>query len=182
MATWLHEHPDTAPRTISINVSARQLRELTFAHEVATALTDNNLEPHRLTIEITESTAVGGGATADTLVHLRALGVHIALDDFGTGQSTLTLLATCPIDQIKLDRSFVPDGTSTVIAAAVLQLARGLGIETVAEGVETTAQARSLLALGYDHAQGYHFARPMPADALDAMMTLDERIAHHETV
>ena len=76
----------------------------------------------------------------------------------------------------------MPDCTSDVIAAAVLQLARGLGIDTVAEGVETSAQARSLLALGYDHAQGYHFARPMPADALDAMMTLGERIAHHETV
>jgi diguanylate cyclase (GGDEF)-like protein len=174
MATWLAEHPGTAPRTISVNVSARQLREFTFVREVATALTDNSLEPHRLTIEITESTAVGGGATADTLAGLRALGVRIALDDFGTGQSTLTLLATCPVDQIKLDRSFVPHGTSSVIAAAVLQLAQGFGVETVAEGVETDTEARCLLALGYDRAQGYHFARPMPADAVDAMLTLDE--------
>ena len=128
------------------------------------------------------STAVGGGATADTLAELHALGVGIALDDFGTGQSTLTLLATCPIDQIKLDRSFVPDGASNVIASAVLQLARGLGVETIAEGVETTTQAQCLLALGHDRAQGCHFARPVPADALNAMMSLDERIAHHETV
>jgi diguanylate cyclase len=182
MATWLCQHPDTAPRTISVNVSAKQLRAATFAREVAAALFDNGLEPRRLTIEITESTAVGGGATADTLAELHALGVGIALDDFGTGQSTLTLLATCPIDQIKLDRSFVPDGASNVIASAVLQLARGLGVETIAEGVETTTQAQCLLALGYDRAQGYHFARPVPADALNAMMSLDERIAHHETV
>ncbi len=182
MASWLCEHPDTAPRTISINVSARQLREPAFAREVAAALSDNGLPPHRLTIEITESIAVGGGATADTLAELRTLGVRVALDDFGTGQSSLTLLATCPVDQIKLDRSFVADGTSTVIAAAVLQLARGLGVEAVAEGVETIAQAQHLYALGYERAQGYHYARPMPPDALDAMMTHNERIAHHETV
>ena len=182
LATWLAEHPDTAPRTISVNVSARQLREFTFTCEVTAALTDNGLEPHRLTIEITESTAVGGGATADTLAGLRALGVRIALDDFGTGQSTLTLLATCPVDQIKLDRSFVPHGTSDVIAAAVLQLARGFGVEAVAEGVETHTEAQSLLALGYDRAQGYHFARPMPPDALDAMLTHDEHTVHHGAV
>ena len=182
MATWLCEHPDTAPRTISVNVSAIQLRAATFAREVAAALFDNGLEPRRLTIEITESTAVGGGTTADTLAELHALGVGIALDDFGTGQSTLTLLATCPIDQIKLDRSFVPDGSSNVIASAVLQLARGLGVETIAEGVETTTQAQCLLTLGFDRAQGYHFARPVPADALNAMMSLDERIARRETV
>jgi EAL domain-containing protein (putative c-di-GMP-specific phosphodiesterase class I) len=122
-----------------------------------------HLPAQRLIIEITESTAVGGGATADTLAALRALGIRVALDDFGTGQSTLSLLAACPIDQIKLDRSFLPDEHFSVIAAAVLQLARGLGLDTVAEGVETPAQARRFRTLGYQQAQGYHFARPMPA-------------------
>jgi diguanylate cyclase (GGDEF)-like protein len=183
MAIWLAGHPVAALRTISVNVSARQLRDFTFTREVAAALTDNGLEPHRLTIEITESTAIGGGATADTLAGLRALGVRIALDDFGTGQSTLTLLATCPVDQIKLDRSFVPRDTTSVIAAAVLQLARGFGVEIIAEGVETNAEAQCLLALGYDRAQGYHFARPMPADAMDAVLALDAQHAvHHGAV
>jgi diguanylate cyclase (GGDEF)-like protein len=176
MAIWQCEHPGTAPRTMSINVSARQLRETSFARDVIAALTHNGLEPRHLTIEITESTAVGGGATAETLAELHAAGVRIALDDFGTGQSTFTLLATLPIDQIKLDRSFVPDGGSNVIATAVLQLASGFGVETVAEGVETTNQVQSLLALGYDRAQGYHFARPVPAEGLDAMMTINEDV------
>jgi diguanylate cyclase (GGDEF)-like protein len=159
--------------TVNVNASARQLREPTFARDVAAALRAHDLEPRRLTIEITESTAVGGGATADTLAELRALGVRIALDDFGTGQSTLTLLATCPVDQIKLDRSFVPDAASSVIAAAVLQLAHGFGVEAVAEGVECAEQAGRLRELGYDRAQGYHFARPMAAAAFTAML------AHH---
>jgi EAL domain-containing protein (putative c-di-GMP-specific phosphodiesterase class I) len=130
----------------------------------------HGLDPHRLTLEITESTAVGGGATADTLADLRRLGVRIALDDFGTGQSTLTLLATCPVDQIKLDRSFVPGAASSVIAAAVLQLAHGFGVEAVAEGVETEEQAERLRDLGYDRAQGYHFATPLPAAAFGRLL------------
>ena len=170
MAQWQAAGPAGAPRTINVNASARQLREPTFARDVAAALTEHDLAPHRLTIEITESTAVGGGATADTLAELRALGVRIALDDFGTGQSTLTLLATCPVDQIKLDRSFVPDAASSVIAAAVLQLAHGFGVEAVAEGVECAEQAGRLRELGYDRAQGYHFAHPMAAAAFTAML------------
>jgi hypothetical protein len=96
-----------------------------------------------------------------SLARLRRMGVRLSLDDFGTGQSTLTLLATCPVDQIKLDRSFVPGAGSDVIAAAVLQLARGFGVEAVAEGVETPAQAEHLAVLGYDRAQGFRFGRPM---------------------
>jgi EAL domain-containing protein (putative c-di-GMP-specific phosphodiesterase class I) len=167
---WRQEHRERAPATMSVNVSARQLQEASFADDVADALRDTGLEARRLTIEITESTAVGGLATTDTLTRLRAMGVRLALDDFGTGQSTLSLLANCPVDQIKLDRSFVPQADHDVIATAVLQLARGLGVEAVAEGVETAAQAERLSAMGYERAQGYHFARPMPADALGASL------------
>jgi diguanylate cyclase (GGDEF)-like protein len=177
LACWRADQPGTAPATMNVNASAQQLREPGFAREVEAALQSHGLAPHRLTIEITESTAVGGGATADTLAELRALGVRIALDDFGTGQSTLTLLATVPVDQIKLDRSFAPEADSSVIAAAVLQLARGFGVEAVAEGVETAEQARHLRELGYDRAQGYHFARPVPADDFTTMIA-DE----HEAV
>ncbi|GAA1037537.1 hypothetical protein GCM10009557_51210 [Virgisporangium ochraceum] len=84
-------------------------------------------------------------------------------DDFGTGQSTLSLLATCPADSIKLDRSFVPGPGADAIAGAVIQLARALDIGAVAEGVETAEHVRALLGLGYRVGQGYHFARPMPA-------------------
>jgi diguanylate cyclase (GGDEF)-like protein/PAS domain S-box-containing protein len=165
-AAWLAEYGDVGPGTVSVNASARQLREPTFAAEVAEALRDSGLPAHRLTIEITESTAVGGGATQDTLRRLRSLGVRLSLDDFGTGASTLSLLATCPVDQIKLDRSFAPVPGPDAIATAVVQLARAFGVEAVAEGVETPAQARKLESLGYLRAQGFHFARPMPPEQL----------------
>ncbi|MCA2214484.1 putative bifunctional diguanylate cyclase/phosphodiesterase [Jidongwangia harbinensis] len=165
-AAWLAEYGDMSPSSVSVNASARQLREPNFAAEVAQALRDSGLPAHRLTIEITESTAVGGGATQDTLRRLRSLGVRLSLDDFGTGASTLSLLATCPVDQIKLDRSFAPVPGPDAIANAVVQLARAFGVEAVAEGVETPAQAARLESLGYLRAQGFHFARPMAPEQL----------------
>ncbi|MEU4625633.1 EAL domain-containing protein [Actinoplanes sp. NPDC023801] len=156
-ATWPGE------LTVSVNVSARQLRENGFPDVVAAALRDSGLPARRLTVEITESVAVGGGATGDNLQKLRDLGVRLSLDDFGTGASTLTLLATCPVHQIKLDRSFVPDGGSDAIATAVVQMAHAFGLEAIAEGIETAEQAAHLTGLGYERAQGFHFARPMPA-------------------
>jgi diguanylate cyclase (GGDEF)-like protein/PAS domain S-box-containing protein len=156
-ATWPGE------LKVSVNVSARQLRETGFPSVVAASLRDSGLPAHRLTVEITESVAVGGGATTENLQGLRELGVRLSLDDFGTGASTLTLLATCPVDQIKLDRSFVPDGGSDAIADAVVQMARAFGLEAVAEGVETAEQVDRLTRLGYERAQGFHFARPMSA-------------------
>jgi diguanylate cyclase (GGDEF)-like protein/PAS domain S-box-containing protein len=165
-AEWSRELGERAPAGISVNASARQLQEPSFAADVAAALRDTGLAAGRLTIEITESTAVGGGATQETLRALRALGVRLALDDFGTGASTLSLLANCPVDQIKLDRSFAPEPGPDLIANAVLQLARAMGVEAVAEGVETPAQAEKLRSLGYDRAQGFHFARPMSAREL----------------
>ena len=167
-ATWADELGEHAPGSMSVNASARQLQEPGFAAEVATALRDAGLEPRRLTIEITESTAVGGGSTQETLRALRGLGVRLSLDDFGTGASTLSLLANCPVDQIKLDRSFAPVPGPDAIAGAVLQLARAIGVEAVAEGVETPAQAERLESLGYVRAQGFHFARPMHPAQINA--------------
>ena len=170
-AAWVADLGRRAPGTMSVNASARQLQEPGFAADVAAALTDSGLDPGRLTIEITESTAVGGGATQENLRALRALGVRLSLDDFGTGASTLSLLANCPVDQIKLDRSFAPEPGPDVIAGAVLHLARAMGVEAVAEGVETPAQAAKLGALGYVRAQGFHFARPMTPDQLETGIT-----------
>jgi len=167
-AAWIDEHGGPGFGTVAVNASARQLQRPGFAAEVRAALHDSGLPAHLLTIEITESAAVGGGATTETLQALRAMGVRLALDDFGTGQSTLSLLATCPVDQIKLDRSFTPAPGPDAIAGAVLRLAQAMGIEAVAEGVETGEQARTLQGLGYAHAQGYHFARPMTPEQLAA--------------
>jgi EAL domain-containing protein (putative c-di-GMP-specific phosphodiesterase class I) len=156
--------------TVAVNVSARQLREAGFPAVVAAALRDSGLPAHRLTVEITESVAVGGGATNDNLQGLRDLGVRLSLDDFGTGASTLSLLADCPVHQIKLDRSFVPDGGSDAIADAVSQMARAFGLQAVAEGVETAEQAARLTRLGYERAQGFYFARPMSAADLSSRL------------
>jgi diguanylate cyclase (GGDEF)-like protein len=173
-AQWRREYGDAAPRSVSVNVSARQLRDPDFTQHVAEALAESDLEPHRLTVEITETAAVGGGHTAQTLQSLHELGVRLALDDFGTGHSTLSLLQSCPVDQLKLDRSFVgdpaADGGHNSAAVAVIHLARALGLDAVAEGVETGEQAEELRSLGYRHAQGYHFARPMaPAGVVELM-------------
>ena len=167
-AAWLAEYGAHGPATISVNASAHQLQLADFAADVALALSDSGLPASYLTIEITESAAVGGGSTAETLQALHAMGVRLSLDDFGTGASTLTLLANCPVDEIKLDRSFTPGPGPDIIAGAVLHLARAMGVDVVAEGVETSEQAATLSKLGYDHAQGYHFARPMTADQLGA--------------
>lgn len=165
-AAWAREHGPDVLRSVAVNVSARQLQDPGFVDDVAAALRDSGLPGRRLTVEITESTAVGGGATQVSLRALRAMGVRVSLDDFGTGHSTLSLLVDCLVDEIKLDRRFTPAPGEDAIAVAVLQLARALGIEAVAEGVETLAQADDLGHLGYGLAQGFHFARPMTAQAL----------------
>jgi diguanylate cyclase (GGDEF)-like protein/PAS domain S-box-containing protein len=170
-AQWIETYGAGGPGTVSVNVSARQLREPSFGAEVADALVAAGLPASRLVIEITESTAVGGGATQDTLRELRDLGVRLSLDDFGTGASTLSLLATCPVDQIKLDRSFTPAPGADAIATAVVQLAAAFGVEAVAEGVETLDQAERLESLGYRRAQGFYFARPMAAAHLADRLT-----------
>uniref|UniRef100_UPI0027419106 putative bifunctional diguanylate cyclase/phosphodiesterase n=1 Tax=Actinoplanes sp. RD1 TaxID=3064538 RepID=UPI0027419106 len=176
-AAWQRELGDRAPGSMSVNVSARQLQNAGFAQEVAAVLAETGLAASRLTIEITESVALGGGATHETLRELRALGVRLSLDDFGTGASTLSLLKNCPVDQIKLDRSFAPGPGPDAIAGAVLQLARTMGVEAVAEGVETPEQAERLGDLGYLRAQGFHFARPMAPELISTFTLAEDRLS-----
>src|SRR4029453_14624479 len=109
------------------------------------------------------------------------LGVSIALDDFGTGHSSLGLLRTCPVDVIKVDKSFVDGLGGTpqqeAIVTALTGIARTMGLRTVAEGVETAEQAQRLYELGYRYAQGFLFARPLPPSAIDAMLQQNHHIA-----
>ena len=176
-ATWVHS---TGRRlTISVNVSPRQLADDDFPAIVAAALADTGLEPALLCLEITESAVMADpDAAADALAQLKDLGVRLAIDDFGTGYSSLgQLKALLPVDTIKIDKSFV-DGITTAgedhaLVDAVLRLAAGLGLAAVAEGVETSEQARQLLALGCALSQGYHFARPQPAADLERMLEID---------
>ncbi|MET7421748.1 EAL domain-containing protein [Dactylosporangium sp. NPDC005555] len=174
-ALWAASLGDRAPWKISVNASARQLLEPAFVATVAATLADTGLDPARLTIEITETAVFGGGRALDTVRALHALGVKIALDDFGTGHSSLGLLRTCPVDVLKVDKSFVDGVTGTVeqeaIATSISEIAQALRLEAVAEGVETAAQAARLLELGYHLAQGFHFARPLPADEIAPLCT-----------
>ncbi|MEV6598794.1 EAL domain-containing protein [Actinoplanes sp. NPDC051346] len=173
-AEWQLRHGDRVPSKINVNVSARQLQEPSFVDTVAAVLAESGLAPSRLVIEITETAVFGGGSATQTVAGLRELGCRIALDDFGTGHSSLGLLRTCPVDVIKVDKSFVDGVGGTVeqeaIATSIGEIARALRLEAVAEGVETAAQADRLHQLGYRQAQGFHFARPLTAEALEAQL------------
>ncbi|MGK5684282.1 putative bifunctional diguanylate cyclase/phosphodiesterase [Actinoplanes sp. URMC 104] len=167
---WREEMGDDAPRTVTVNVSARQLREAGFADEVGAVLRRTGLPPEVLTVEVTETAVFDGGNALTELHAIADLGVSIALDDFGTGHSSLGLLRSCPADVLKVDKSFVDDvtegGQQAVVVAALIGICEGMGLRAVAEGVETAEQAAELQRLGYRYAQGFHYGRPMPAPAI----------------
>jgi EAL domain-containing protein (putative c-di-GMP-specific phosphodiesterase class I) len=168
LADWTATHGEDAPAVLNINVSPRDLREPGFAASVGDLLGEYGIDPHRITLEITESLPVDPRESAATLTALRSLGVRVSLDDFGTGQSTLTMLHECPIDQLKLDGSVT---SRTPVAATVLRLADSLGLQTIAEGVETADQAEQLHELGYRTAQGFLFAHPLSPEEFGELLT-----------
>ena len=148
---------------LRVNLSARQFEQASLVDDVTAALAGSGLQPGRLCLELTESILLPDfTVAAQTLTRLRELGVSIALDDFGTGYSSLTYLKRLPIDVIKIDRSFVgglpDDPYDLAIVQAVAGLARRIGVDVVAEGVETPAQARALQECGVERAQGYLFS------------------------
>ena len=154
---------------VAVNVSAAQLTGAGLAKTVLGALAATRLEPNRLELEVTESVFLGDdAATLASLERLRALGVRLVLDDFGKGYSSFGYLSRAHFAKIKIDQSFVrgaADGATDCVAIvhAILALARGLGVETTAEGVETEAQASVMRQLGCTQLQGFHFGRPVPA-------------------
>ena len=167
---WLADGGDPVAG-VSVNVASRQLADPAFTDLVLRTLEQTGVDPSRLTLEVTEGTAVDDlTRTGARLQTLRAAGVHVSLDDFGTGFSSLGYLARLPVDELKIDRRFVAGlGVRTeddVLVRAVLRLAGDLGLGVVAEGVETAEQAALLTALGCPRAQGWWFCRPAPASAL----------------
>lgn len=171
---WQRAAPRVTAFATHVNVSAHQLREPQFAVELQKVLAETGLDPAGLVIELTETAMADDGAVLATLHAVRELGVRVALDDFGTGQSSLGILANCPVDIIKIDKSFVDDvtvdGRKAAVASAVVQLAESLAIEVIAEGVEAAAQAERLRDMGYRQAQGFHFARPLAPEAVDRLL------------
>ncbi len=155
---------------VAVNVSPSQLARAGFAADVTRALTSTGLSPERLHLEVTETALITASDTLTAeLRELSDLGVRIALDDFGTGYSSLSLLRQFPVHLVKIDRSFVEpvlsDPSARAIVKAVLSMCRDLGLPTVAEGIENTAQLDLLRALGCSHGQGFLFGRPIPLQA-----------------
>ena len=157
------------PVRVAVNVSAQQLRDKAFVEVVKRALVESRLDPHLLEIEITENMIMGHGREAIAMLEaIGRLGVQVAVDDFGTGYSSLSYLKRLPIDTVKIDKSFVADlaydADANAIVSAIVALAHSLGLQVVAEGVETQAQAAILQRYGCDGAQGYMFGRPQPPE------------------
>lgn len=150
-----------------VNAAASQFDDR-LADEVMALLAKHDLDPGRLTVEITE-TQIPGLTVNSAIKRLRECGVHVAIDDFGSGYSSLAQIAHLPVDVLKIDREFIldlSDGSGRPILDAVVSLARALGLTTVAEGIEDTAQADQVADAGVDFAQGFLFSRPMPPDQL----------------
>ncbi len=167
---WAEEGP--RPLRVAVNVSSRQLRERNFATVVADTLARTGLEPALLELEITEGVMMEDTAASHlVLAELKALGVRITLDDFGTGYSSLSYLTQLPIDSLKVDRSFVQDcagpGRAGTITSAIIRLAKSLGIDVVIEGVESEEQLSAVNGEGRVEVQGFLFAKPMAAEALE---------------
>jgi len=157
--------------TLSVNLSGRQLLQPEFCTELKEMLARCRIDPSRLRLELTESMLIGNGAAAiAALTQLRGTGVRLCIDDFGTGYSSLSYLHELPIDSLKIDRSFVgamgDDERKIKIVQSILVLGKALGIDVVAEGVETQEQVEVLRRLGCERAQGYFFARPVPLEQL----------------
>jgi EAL domain-containing protein (putative c-di-GMP-specific phosphodiesterase class I) len=164
-----------APVTIRVNISARQLRDPELVAVVREALAHSGVPPSELCLELTESVLMQDVASgAATLGELRALGVRLALDDFGTGYSSLAYLRRLQVDLLKVDRSFMTElgeqPAEETIVAAIVGLARGLGLGVTAEGIETSEQLECVRALGCDSAQGFLLARPAAADEVSKLL------------
>ncbi len=159
------------PGYVSVNLSSRQLAAPGLAEDISRALRQSGVAPERLALELTESVLM---EETEALETLRALGVRVMLDDFGTGYSSLDYVRRFPPDAIKIDRAFIApvadDEGARHIVQAIVGMAAGLGVEVIAEGVETLAQAAALAALGCDLAQGFGLARPAAAEAVEPLL------------
>jgi diguanylate cyclase (GGDEF)-like protein len=157
---------------LAVNLSVRSLLDLTFPLDVARLLEETGFDPSYLTLEITETSIMADtGRMLSELKRLAALGVMLSIDDFGTGYSSLSYLSRLPVGEVKIDRSFVmhmrDDDNDAVIVRSVIDLARNLDLQVVAEGIEDVETWRLLAAMGCDIAQGYYLGRPMPASRLE---------------
>ena len=177
IADWQEKRvPGSAPLFMSVNLSPRQLVDPGFVKTVRAILRETGCEPQWLKLEITESAVMDKAEQAIAILQeLRSLGIKMSIDDFGTGYSSLSYLHRLPIDSLKVDRSFVSamhqSEENRAIVRIIVDLARILGFDVIAEGIETMADANLLRALAVDYGQGYHFARPLPVGDAEKLVT-----------
>jgi diguanylate cyclase (GGDEF)-like protein len=175
LRAWIDDGTVPATTTMSVNVSPRQIADPAFAEVVRVAIERSGLSPHLLWLEMTESMMLEEPELAQsTLRQIRTTGVRLALDDFGTGYSSLSLLQQFPIQRIKIDRAFVQGiadhSNDRSLVRTIIAMAQSMGLDLVAEGVETVHQLQSLRDLGCDTAQGYLISRPVPPQAMRTTM------------
>ncbi|HEV2861569.1 MAG TPA: EAL domain-containing protein [Pyrinomonadaceae bacterium] len=184
---WQTEHPSEEPLFVSVNLSGKQFTQRDLVEVVERALEDAGLEARSLKLEITETAIMENAETATAMLkRLRELGVQLGIDDFGTGYSSLSYLHRFPVNTLKVDRSFVGrmDEASEYreIVRTIVSLAHTLGMEVVAEGVETRGQRAQLEALGCEYSQGYFFSKPLPSDKASAYLLGGRHHAAPETL
>ncbi|MFT5533669.1 MAG: diguanylate cyclase (GGDEF)-like protein/PAS domain S-box-containing protein [Burkholderiaceae bacterium] len=182
LAQW-QSRTETADLQLAINVSARQFRHPQFVNDVIVAIAESGVDPRQLKLEMTESVLFDDiEESSARMRELRKLGVGFSLDDFGTGYSSLSYLKILPINQLKIDQSFVRDIQTNkgdeAIARTIVSLADSFGLEVIAEGVENAGQRACLATLGCHSCQGYLFNRPMPAAEFEELLTRAFPFAH----
>lgn len=170
ISAWQQQFPSTPPLTVSVNLSALQLMQPGLSQEIQHILAESRMAPDSLKLEITESALIENQESAlAVLLELRALGIQLYVDDFGTGYSSLNRLQRLPIDVLKIDRSFI-QSKQWDISEMIVQLATRLGLEVIAEGVETTEDLAALQAVGCTKMQGYLFSKPLDSQAAGALI------------
>ena len=187
LATWTRSYPGRMPITVSVNLSSKQLLDTDLVENIHRLLAETGCDPALLELEITESVLIDNSDTARALLNrLRDLHIRLSLDDFGTGYSSLSYLHQFPFDTIKIDRTFIQpmdhNASRLEIVRAIIALARALGKNVVAEGLETLEQVERLTDLGCDFGQGYYFARPLDAIAAESFLIKTEVLSAAERV
>jgi diguanylate cyclase (GGDEF)-like protein len=166
---------------VAVNISARNMQDIRFPDLVGSLIRESGARPTDIDLEITENTmGLDRSTVQQVLRQLRAIGVSLSIDDFGTGYSSMAQLRELPVDRIKIDRSFVAnmavEGPDALIVRTILQLGQALGMETIAEGVEDAVVAQMLIELGCTTAQGWHYGKPMAAEALGRHLWTPPRV------
>jgi EAL domain-containing protein (putative c-di-GMP-specific phosphodiesterase class I) len=176
MHIWQNQFPNLLPLTISVNLSVKQIWQANLIEQIDNILAVTRLDSRSLKLEITESALMDDDESAKTILQqLRNRQIQLSIDDFGTGYSSLSYLHRFPVDTLKIDRSFIgrigEAGENLEIVQAIVTLAQNLGMNAIAEGVETAQQLAQLRAMNCESGQGYFFSKPLDCESVGTMLT-----------